>query len=408
MNSTGTDAGLEAYEQSLLGVFGRPALVIDHGEGCHLVDVDGHRYLDLIGGIAVSALGHGHPALTDAIARQAASLLHASNLVTTPQQIELAQRLLRVAGAPEGSRVFLCNSGTEANEAAIKLARRTGRTGIVAAEGSFHGRSTGALALTHRPAYREPFAPLIPGVTHVPHGDVDALAAAVGPDTGAVILEAIQGEAGVIDPGGDYLVQARRITADAGALLVLDEVQTGVGRTGDWFAFQSAGIVPDAITVAKGLGGGVPVGGLVTMGEAVSGLLTVGQHGSTFGGNPLACAAAIAVLTTIDGDGLLQRASRLGDAVRARVAALGDDRLVEVRGRGLLLGLELSAPVAPDVVTAARAAGYLVNAPRPTTIRLAPPLVVDEGDLLGFVDRLPDLLDAVSCPHPTDPSGAAR
>ncbi len=295
---------LGRYEHALLGVFGRPALVLDHGSGPWVWDVDGRRYLDLLGGIAVNALGHGHPALVAAVSKQVGELVHVSNFFTSRAQVELGERLLAVAGAPEGSRVFLANSGTEAVEAAIKLARRTGRTEIIAAEDAFHGRSTGALALTHKPAYREPFEPLLPGVRHVPFGDAVALEAAVTEATAAVVLEPIQGEAGVVVPDRDYLRAAREVTERHGALLVVDEVQTGVGRTGEWFGFQSAGIVPDAITVAKGLGGGVPIGALVTFGANASGLLGPGNHGSTFGGNPLACAAALAVLDAIEREGL--------------------------------------------------------------------------------------------------------
>ena len=273
----------------------------------------GRRYLDLVGGIAVNALGHNHPALVAAVSKQAGQLVHVSNFFTSVPQVELAERLLSLAGAPAGSKVFFCNSGAEALEAAIKLARRTGRTGIVAAEGAFHGRTTGALALTHKPAYREPFEPLIPGVTHVPWGDVDALRAAVTEQTSALVLEPVQGEAGVRPGSSAYLRAAREITREAGALLVLDEVQTGIGRTGTWFAFHQAGVVPDAMTLAKGLGGGVPIGALVTFGPDVSTLLTPGMHGSTFGGNPLACAAGLAVLDTIAAEGLLDHAREAGE-----------------------------------------------------------------------------------------------
>ena len=298
---------LDRYARSMMGVYGRPKTVLTRGQGCYVWDADGNRYLDLLAGIAVNALGHGHPAVVGAICQQAASLIHVSNFFATPPQIELAERLLAVAGAPAGSAVFFANSGTEAIEAAIKLSRRTGRTGLVAAEAAFHGRTIGALALTHKQAYREPFAPLIPSVTHVPLNDEAALRAAVGADVAAVFLEPIQGEAGVVAADPAYLQLARELTTASGTLLIIDEIQTGVGRTGTWFAFQQAGIVPDAITVAKGLAGGVPIGALVTFGPDVSGLLTAGQHGSTFGGNPLAAAAGLAVLDTIDKDGLLAR-----------------------------------------------------------------------------------------------------
>ncbi len=392
---------LERYQRCLLGVFGRPQLVLDHGDGAWVWDVDGRRYLDLLGGLAVNALGHGHPALVAAVADQAARMVHISNFYTSPAQVALAERLLDLAGAPAGSAVFLTNSGTEALEAAVKLARRTGRSGIVAAEGGFHGRSTGALALTHKPAYREPFEPLLPGVVHVPYDDITALRAAVTEQTSAVVLEPIQGEAGVIVPDPAYLVAAREITTAAGALLVLDEVQTGVARTGTWFAFQDAGIVPDAMTLAKGLAGGVPVGALVTFGPEVTALLGAGQHGSTFGGNPLASAAALAVLGTIAADGLVEHARAMGEHLATRVAGLGHPGLAGVRGAGLLRAVVLTEELAPAVAALARDAGFLVNPVTPTALRLAPPLIVTAEQLDLFVDALPGLLDTATTPRPT-------
>jgi len=398
---THNDELLARYESSVLGVFGRPPLVLSHGDGCYVWDVDGRRYLDLVGGIAVNALGHGHPALVSAVSKQAGEAIHISNLFTSPAQIALAERLLGIAGAPEGSRVFFANSGAEAIEAAIKLSRRTGRTGIVAAEGAFHGRTTGALALTHKAAYREPFAPLIPGVSHVPYGDEEALRAAVGQDTGAVVLEPVQGEAGVLDGGAAYLRLARELTSAAGALLVLDEIQTGIGRTGTWFAFQQAGVVPDAITVAKGLGGGVPIGALVTFGAEVSGLLTAGQHGSTFGGNPLAAAAGLAVIDTIESEGLLAHVTEAGEHLAEAVAALHHPLVSGVRGRGLLRAITLRAPVAAQVAASARDAGFIVNPVAPDALRLAPPLVVTLDQLDTFVAALPGLLDAATATEET-------
>ncbi|HSO65535.1 MAG TPA: aminotransferase class III-fold pyridoxal phosphate-dependent enzyme, partial [Ornithinibacter sp.] len=308
----------------------------------------------------------------------------------------LAERLLSLAQAPRGSAVFFCNSGTEALEAAIKLARRTGRTGIVAAEGAFHGRSTGALALTHKPAYREPFEPLIPGVSHVPWGDVDALRAAVTEETSALVLEPIQGEAGVRPAGTAYLRVAREVTREAGALLVLDEVQTGVGRTGSWFAFQQAGVVPDAMTLAKGLGGGVPIGALVTFGTEVSAMLTPGMHGSTFGGNPLACAAGLAVLDTIESQGLLAHTVEAGHHLERRVLGLGHPMVTGVRGAGLLRAITLAAQIAPAVAALALEAGFIVNPVAPDALRLAPPLVVTTAQIDLFVDALPGLLDTAA------------
>ena len=386
---------LDRYAQSLMGVFGRPKAVLTRGEGCYVWDADGKRYLDLLAGIAVNSLGHGHPAVVDAISGQAASLIHVSNFFASPPQIELAERLLAIAGAPDGSAVFFANSGTEAIEAAIKLSRRTGRTKLIAAEGSFHGRSTGALALTHKHAYREPFAPLIPSVTHIPLNDESALRAAVTADVAAVFLEPLQGEAGVVAADPAYLQLARELTTATGTLLILDEVQTGVGRTGTWFAFQQAGVVPDAITVAKGLAGGVPIGALVTFGPEISGLLTPGQHGSTFGGNPLAAAAGLAVLDTIEKDGLLAHVTSVGNHLSDSVAALGHPLILGVRGTGLLRAIVLSADVASVVAERALEAGFIINAPMPNALRLAPPLVVTDAQIGSFVAALPDLLDGL-------------
>jgi acetylornithine aminotransferase len=396
------DELLARYQRSVMGVFGLPPLVLDHGAGCHVWDVDGNRYLDLVGGIAVNALGHGHPALVSAVSKQAAEAIHISNLFTSEVQIALAERLLAVAGAPEGSAVFFCNSGAEAVEAAIKLTRRTGRAGLVAAEGAFHGRTTGALALTHKPAYREPFEPLIPGVRHVPYGDEAALREAVTADTAAVFLEPIQGEAGVLSPGTAYLRLAREVTQEHGALLILDEIQTGIGRTGTWFAFQQAGVVPDAVTIAKGLGGGVPIGGLIAFGDHNAHLLTAGQHGTTFGGNPLAAAAGLAVLDTIESEGLLEHARAAGEHLAAAVLALRHPLVTGVRGAGLLRAITLAQDVAPQLAAAARQAGFIVNPVAPAAIRLAPPLVVGLDELDSFVAALPTLLDSCTTDSPED------
>ena len=392
---TRNDELLARYEHSVMGVFGLPPLVLSHGEGCYVWDVDGTRYLDLVGGIAVNALGHGHPALVSAISKQAGEAIHISNLFTSEQQIRLAERLIAIAGAPEGSSVFFANSGAEAIEAAIKLSRRTGRAGLVAAEGAFHGRTTGALALTHKAAYREPFEPLIPGVSHVPYGDEAALRAAVTSGTAAVVLEPLQGEAGVLSPGTAYLRAAREVTREHGALLILDEIQTGMGRTGTWFAFQQAGILPDAVTVAKGLGGGVPVGALVAFGPETSHLLAPGQHGTTFGGNPLAAAAGLAVIGAIESEGLLVHARAVGAHLAEAVRGLGHPLVTGVRGAGLLRAITLARDVAPQVAAAARSAGFIVNPVTPAAIRLAPPLVVTADQLDTFVAALPALLDGL-------------
>jgi acetylornithine/N-succinyldiaminopimelate aminotransferase len=397
VTDSGTDSGpstgeklLQRYGNALVQVFGTPQLVLASGHGCWVTDVDGNRYLDLLSGIAVNALGHGHPALVQAVTKQAESAIHVSNFFTSEPAIQLAERLLTISQAPAGSGVFFANSGTEAIEAAVKLSRRTGRTRIVALEGSFHGRSTGALALTHKPAYREPFEPLLPEVVFVAPDDADALRAAVDDTTAAVVVEPIQGEAGVRELSDDYLRLARELTSRHGALLVVDEIQTGIGRTGDWFAHQRAGVVPDAMTLAKGLGGGVPIGALVTFGPDVTGLLVAGQHGTTFGGNPLACAAGLAVLDTIEREDLLAHVREVG--------ALLDDVTVAgvagTRGRGLLRAIELDGIPSTAVMVAAREAGFIVNAVTPTAIRLAPPLVISADELSGFLDALPAILAA--------------
>ncbi len=387
---------LDRYAAALVPVFGVPQRVLAHGSGCYVVDVDGKRYLDLLAGIAVNTLGHGHPVLVDAIAKQAAQLVHVSNFFTTEPQVHLAETLLRLAGAPAGSGVFFTNSGTEAVEAAVKLTRRTGRTRIIAAENGFHGRSTGALALTWKPAYREPFEPLMPEVRFVPYDDAAALERAVtdaGSELAAVVLEPVQGEGGVVPANPGYLWHARELTRRAGALLVLDEVQSGMGRTGDWFAYQGSGILPDAVTMAKGLAGGVPIGALLTFGAEVTGLLQPGQHGSTFGGNPLACAAGLATISVIEAEGLLAHASTMGEHLAERVAALRHPRIAGVRGRGLLRAILLTEPVAAAAARRALEAGFIVNPVAPDALRLAPPLIVEASQLDSFVDALPGILD---------------
>ena len=386
------------YSRSMIGVFGTPQRVLVRGEGTHVWDADGKEYLDLLGGIAVNALGHAHPDVVAAMTKQAGTLVHVSNFFATPTQIELAERLLQLAQAPEGSGVFFTNSGTESNEAAFKIARRTGRPRILALEKSFHGRTMGALALTHKEAYRAPFEPLPGGVEFLPAGDVAALEAALAPgDVAALVLEPIQGEAGVLPLTEEYLRAARELTARHGALLILDEVQTGVGRTGEWFAHQAiGGLQPDVMTLAKGLGGGFPIGAVLTFGEHATGLLSPGQHGTTFGGNPLGAAVSLAVLGTLAEDGLLEKARTLGTQLQARILELAgrDPRITGVRGAGLLQGITLAAPIAPQVVVAALEHGFILNAANPSTLRLAPPLIITDEELGSFVEALPDLLDA--------------
>ncbi|HET6728872.1 MAG TPA: acetylornithine transaminase [Jiangellaceae bacterium] len=384
---------IERYEHSLMNTYGPPRRVLVRGEGCYVWDEDGRRYLDLLGGLAVNVLGHGHPALVAAVTEQLKTLGQVSNFFATPLQVSLAERLLEISCA-DGGRVFFANSGTEALEAAFKMARRTGRSTIVAATGGFHGRTMGSLALTGKPAIREPFAPLPGGVVHVPYADVDALAAAVDADTAAVVLEPIQGEAGVRVPPAGYLRAARQITSRHGALLVLDEVQTGVGRTGEWFAFQHEGVRPDVVTVAKGLGGGFPVGACLGFGRAAD-LLGPGSHGSTFGGNPVAAAAGLAVLETVERDGLLDNVNKVGDQLRRGVESLGDPLVAGVRGRGLLLAIELTTPVATQAAAAALDAGFIVNAVSSDALRLAPPLVLSGDQVESFVGALPSILDTI-------------
>jgi acetylornithine/N-succinyldiaminopimelate aminotransferase len=391
---------LARYSTSLMGVFGTPQRVLVRGAGCLVWDADGKEYLDLLGGIAVNALGHAHPFVTSVISSQLATLGHVSNFFTSPTQIALAEKLLALSKAPAGSKVFFTNSGTEANEAAFKLARRNSgpgnatksapRTKIIALEGAFHGRTMGALALTAKEAYRAPFEPLPGGVVHIPFGDLAALEAAVDETVAAVFLEPIQGEAGVrpLPPG--YLKAAREATTRAGALLILDEVQTGIGRTGKWLASEDAGIVPDAVTLAKGLGGGFPIGALLTFGEQTSSLLSAGQHGTTFGGNPVATAAALATLHAIESQRVLENATAVGEHLRTRLAAI--DGVTEVRGEGLLIGFDLDADVAPAVVTAGLDAGFILNSPGPRTIRLAPPLVLTTDQANTFLAAFPAIL----------------
>ncbi|MFT4108125.1 acetylornithine transaminase [Propionicimonas sp.] len=386
------------YTRSVMNTFGPPKRVFVRGEGVHLWDADGNRYLDLLAGLAVNALGHAHPQVLGAISAQLSTLGHVSNFFATPTQIALAERLagFATANAPGlPARVFFTNSGTEANEAGFKITRRTGRTKLIAMEGAFHGRSLGALALTANPAYREPFEPLPGEVLFVPYGDTGALAAALDQTVAAVILEPIQGENGVVEPPSDFLARARELTAAVGALLWIDEVQTGLGRCGDWLASTASGVTPDIVTFAKGLGNGFPVGACVATGAAAS-LLGPGSHGTTFGGNPVAAAAGLAVIGIIERDGLLDRVVAAGERLSSGILGLGHPQVAAVRGRGLLRGVVLADPIAPAVAELALDAGFVINAPRPTVLRLAPPLIIGEADIDRFVAALPALLDAAT------------
>lgn len=382
------------WRASMMNNYGTPPLALVRGAGAEVWDADGRRYLDLVGGIAVNALGHAHPAIVEAVSRQVRTLGHTSNLYITEPALELAEKLRELLEAPD-ARVLFCNSGAEANETAFKIARRTGRPQVVACVDAFHGRTMGALALTGQPGKREPFEPLVPGVVHVPYGDVAALDAAVTDQTAAVFLEPILGEAGVILPPPGYLEAAREITAKRGALLVLDEVQTGIGRTGHWFAHQAHGIVPDVVTLAKGLGGGLPIGACIGIGAAGS-LLEPGQHGSTFGGNPICAAAALAVLRTIASEGLLEHVTQVGKQIMTGIESIGHPLVTEVSGAGLHIGIGLTQPVSADVAARAREAGFLVNNAVPGRIRLAPPLVLTGEQAAEFLAALPAILEQVS------------
>ncbi|MGF1431254.1 acetylornithine transaminase [Kitasatospora sp. LaBMicrA B282] len=391
--TAGNDQLTKRYRHAFTDNYGTPRLPLVRGAGALLWDADGNEYLDLVGGIAVNALGTAHPAVVAAVTEQIGRLGHVSNLFTAEPTIALAERLLELDERP--GRVFFCNSGAEANEAAFKISRLTGRTHLVALEGGFHGRTMGALALTGQPAKQDPFRPLPGDVTFVPFGDVEALRAAVTEQTAAVVLEPIQGENGAIPLPPGYLRAAREITRATGTLLVLDEVQTGIGRTGHWFAHQAEpGIEPDLVTLAKGLGGGLPIGAVIAYGAAGE-LLQPGHHGTTFGGNPVVAAAALAVLDTIESEGLLARVRATGERLRSGIEALGDPLVSHVRGAGLLLGIVLTEPVAALVQAAAQRAGFLVNAVAADAVRLVPPLILTEDQADAFVAALPGILAAV-------------
>ena len=384
----------QRWQGSLMNNYGTPRLPLVRGEGTKVWDADGTEYLDFVGGIAVNALGHGHPAIVEAVSRQIQSLGHVSNLYVAEPPVALSERLLQLFGRP--GKVFFCNSGAEANEAAFKLGRLTGRRHMVATDNSFHGRTMGALALTGQPGKQEPFLPLPGDVTHVPFGDVEALRAAVTEETAFVIIEPIQGEYGVVVPPVGYLRAAREITRATGTLLVLDEVQTGIGRCGTWFEHQAHdGVDPDIVTLAKGLGGGLPLGATVAFGAAAE-LFQPGHHGTTFGGNPVACAAGLAVLDTLGRDGALDEVKRLGEKLRDGIEGLGHPLVSHVRGAGLLLGIVLTGPLAPQVQQAAQDAGLLVNAPAPDVVRIMPPLIIGDAEADAFLEALPGVLGVVN------------
>ncbi|GAC1445197.1 MAG: acetylornithine transaminase [Mycobacteriales bacterium] len=383
------------WDAVMMGNYGTPKVALVRGQGAEVWDDDGRRYVDLLAGIAVNVLGHAHPAVVEAVSWQVRQLGHTSNLAAHEPGVRLAERLQRLVGTPT-SRVLFTNSGAEANEAALKISRRLRPGGgWVAAEGAFHGRTLGALAITGQLAKRAPFEPLPGPVTFVPYGDVDALAAAVSEQTASVVLEPVMGEAGVVVPPAGYLEAARSSCDRVGALLHLDEIQGGIGRAGDWLASRvtAPGVRGDVVTLAKGLGGGLPLGAVVADGRAAT-ALAAGDHGTTFGGNPVSCAAALAVLEIVESEGLLERATKLGDALAAGIVALEHPLVQSVRGVGLWRGIVLAAPVAAAAEAAARDAGFLLNAAAPDVLRLAPPLVVQEAQLDAFVVSLPKILDA--------------
>jgi acetylornithine aminotransferase len=361
--------------------YGTPSIALIKGKGIVVTDADGTDYLDFLGGIATSILGHAHPAIVKAVSKQVSILGHVSNFYAHPNAIVLAEKLLRMTG-DKVAKVFFCQSGAEANEAAFKLSRRTGKVRVVAAQGAFHGRTMGALSLTGQPAKREPFLPLIKGVKHVPYGDIGAMRKAVTKKTAMVIIEPIMGEAGVIVPPADYLQQLRTLCDEKGALLVIDAVQTGMGRTGDWFGYEYSGITPDVITLAKGLGGGLPLGAMIALGKAAD-LFQPGDHGSTFGGNPVTTAAGLAAIDVIESKKLLAKVKKQGAYLIQELALIPGVK--EVRGAGLLLGIELDSLKASDIATAMRNAGVLVNAANETTIRIAPALIVTDAQINKFI-----------------------
>jgi len=400
----------ERHTKAIMDTFGPPKLVLVKGSGVEVWDAEGKRYLDGLGGIAVNALGHAHPAMVAALSNQAATLGHISNFFASPPQVELAEKLLEIGDAPAGSRVFFTNSGTEATEAAYKMARRMGRTRILALENAFHGRSMGALSLTHKAKYREPFAPLPPGAEFVPLASAadpfQALRDAFSPDkppVAALILEPIQGEAGVrpLPPG--YLQLARELATEHGALLIFDEVQSGMGRTGKWFAHQHPAlngpqtpVQPDVMTLAKGLGGGFPIGAVVAFGPAAANLLGPGLHGSTFGGNPLAASAGLAVINTIEAEGLRDNAEQIGAFLTETIEGAQHPEIAEVRGLGLLKAVKLKHPIAEQVATKAQELGLIINPVSDDAIRLAPPLILTQAQAQEIADLLIQAITAVA------------
>jgi acetylornithine aminotransferase len=372
---------INRWSNALQNNYGSPTIALVKGKGIVVTDADGKQYLDFLGGIATNILGHAHPAIVKAVSKQVSVLSHVSNFYVHPNAVELAEKLASMTG-DKTAKVFFCQSGAEANEAALKLSRRTGKVRIVAAQGAFHGRTMGALSLTGQPSKREPFLPLIKGVKHVPYGNIEAMRKAVSKKTAMVIIEPIMGEAGVIVPPADYLQELRALCDAKGALLVIDAVQTGMGRTGDWFGYEYSGITPDVITLAKGLGGGLPLGAMIALGKAAD-LFQPGDHGSTFGGNPVTTSAGLAAIKFIESQKLLKKVEKRGAFLMQELALIPG--VAEVRGAGLLLGIELENLKASDVASSLQKAGVLVNAANPTTIRLAPALIVTDVQIKKFI-----------------------
>ena len=372
---------MKRWQRAIQDNYGTPTIELVSGKGSVVKDANGSTYLDFLAGIATNVLGHAHPAIVKAVSKQISTLGHVSNFYAHPNVLELAERLQKLTG-DKSARVFFCNSGAEANEAALKLSRKTGKYRVVATQEAFHGRTMGALSLTGQPSKRNPFKPLLKGIKHVPFGDSSAMKRAITKKTAMVIVEPIMGEAGVIVPPADYLKSLRQYCDNNGALLVFDCVQTGMGRTGDWFGYEYSGIKPDVITLAKGLGGGLPLGAMIALSSA-SKLFEAGDHGSTFGGNPVATAAALAVISSIEKEKILTHVDEVGAFLLAELALIPG--VTEVRGAGLLIGLTLDKPVAKSVVKKCQDLGALINAPGDRTIRLAPALNVSMKQAEKFV-----------------------
>jgi acetylornithine aminotransferase len=372
---------MKRWQRVIQDNYGTPSFELVSGKGSVVKDANGASYIDFLAGIATNVLGHGHPAIVKAVTKQISTLGHVSNFYAHPNVLELAEKLQKMTG-DKSARTFFCNSGAEANEAALKLSRKTGRYRVVATQEAFHGRTMGALSLTGQPSKRNPFKPLLKGIKHVPFGDSAAMRRAINKKTAMVIVEPIMGEAGVIVPPADYLKNLRQYCDDNGALLVFDCVQTGMGRTGDWFGYEYSGVKPDVITLAKGLGGGLPLGAMIALGPA-SQLFAAGDHGSTFGGNPVATAAALAVISSIEKEKILAHVDEVGEFLLAELALIPG--VIEVRGAGLLIGMTLEKPVAKLVVKKCQELGALINAPGDITIRLAPALNISMKQAQKFV-----------------------